>query len=75
MTLCSKCYKDMTDPETGRLMVGVLISGLEVAPISEEHRNFVRRQLGKYADFMGLPHMFCWECYLDSLYGVQKEAA
>ena len=63
---CDRCGKEMTDSR------GTTICGVEITAnfnlLDNEYKEFVQKQLGKYA--LNRQYAFCWECWLDSLFGV-----
>ena len=64
-SLCDKCGKDMANPE-GHMAIGVMIGAV---PHGEhEQHEYMKRQFGKYD--LGKIYNFCYECWLDSLFGV-----
>ena len=67
---CDRCGKEM-EFNDGSSLVGVALEVriLEYSNINEEHQEFYQKQLGKYE--IGKKYMFCCECRIDSLMGVQ----
>lgn len=63
---CSRCSKCMTNESSNTNFVGVHLS-MHVSEASEADKEFVDRQLGKYA-FGNRVWRFCWECWIDSLF-------
>jgi len=61
---CSKCGKDMAD-NSGAVTIGARI---EVKVIDGVDQTHFKKQLGKYE--LGKCYQFCWECWLDSMFGV-----
>ncbi len=54
---CSSCGKDMRDPETGAVSVGMTVDNAQATG------EFLTRQLGRFA---GKSYSFCWECWLEA---------
>lgn len=66
MKHCAKCNKEME--EKGMLVAGIIV---QLSCTIEDKKEFVQKQLGKYK--IEKEYMFCYECWLDSLFGVSKE--
>lgn len=70
--LCVKCGKEMTNVEDGTTIIGISIN-CRVAEKDKSNTKlveFLQKQLGKY--HVGETYAFCYECWLDSLFGVQE---
>ena len=61
---CDKCGKNMTN-EDGKSLTGITIEVTD--PEDIEEYNFCLEQMGKYS--LNRKYAFCFECWLDSLYG------
>ena len=57
----------MTD-EDGISTIGIR---LEAICKTEEKEEFLQKQMGKY--HFNREYNFCWECWLDSLFGVKEK--
>ena len=70
MDRCSKCQKEM-EMEDGTEYKGIEFH-LTWEATNKEHAEFFKKGLGKYAPKEGaeVRYGFCFECWLDSLYGV-----
>jgi len=67
---CSKCGKDLTNPdgdyEIKGITVDVTFGSFKSTPENVEYAN---RQLGKYSNGQGECHVaICYECYIDGLF-------
>ena len=60
---CSRCDKCMTN-EQGTSMIGITLELNVITP--DANTEHAQNQLGKYK--MGKRYMFCYECWLDSLF-------
>ncbi len=68
---CSKCGKNMTKRGRGGYSVIGIVLQLKSATNKKSNREFIRKQLGKYK--LGMEYAFCWECWLDSLFGEKNK--
>ncbi len=66
MERCDKCGKEMTD-ERGASLIGMVLEVVRY-PEGSMSEEFVEKQLGKYE--MNRRYKFCFECCLDSLFGL-----
>ena len=62
---CSRCHKLMSDKD-GSSTIGASIT-VTVDPPNDP--TFMQKQMGKYG--INRTYNFCWECWLDSLFGVR----
>ena len=62
MKYCDRCKKELTDKD------GVDNIGISIEIWGKEKREFCQKLLGKYE--MDRAYNFCYECWLDSLFGV-----
>lgn len=69
-TFCAACGKDMVDPETGTLLVGVSLK-LRIGDYGTFSKGFIEEQFGQYRD--NTTYNICWECWLKSLGVKPKE--
>ena len=67
---CAACGKDMIDPKTGTLLVGVSLE-LNINDHLVSSKGFIKKQFGKYQD--NIVYNICWECWLKSLGVKPKE--
>lgn len=76
MSKCSRCGKDMTDAQ-GNTLEGIRLELLTTAPFENtnlpsvcvsmpNNYELMKRQAGKYG--INMAYVFCWECWLDSLF-------
>jgi len=72
MVYCSKCNKEMTYKNGESSETSVIGIYIEVIPQTDnkELLAFWQKQLGKYS--ICQPCGFCYECWLDSLFGVNR---
>ncbi len=64
---CSKCAKEMTSPD------GTTVEGMRlrfIFPSLDDSKEWIKTQLGKYPL---QDYDFCYECWLDSLFGGQTD--
>ena len=66
---CVKCGKEMESP-SGISIIGIHIRLALGDDATQEDMDFIREQFGKYD--IKKPYDFCYECWLDSLFGNQQ---
>lgn len=57
---CTKCGKEMTDPETGGSMIGMTLSSEGI----KMNQKYLQHQWGRY---YGAEIAFCFECVIDAI--------
>ena len=71
---CIKCGKDLKNWQNVD-MVGIKMTFIN-ASLKKEDEEDIKKQLGKYYDLWvdksNGSFNFCWECWLDSLFGEKK---
>jgi hypothetical protein len=68
---CSKCGKEMLNQDYGNESIALRFS-IDISKRPVCYKEFYEKQLGKYAKNGKWEWNFCYECWLDSLMGVNK---
>lgn len=67
---CEGCGRSLTD-ENGSSIIGVSITVTVKDDEAQINTDFIKRQMGKYE--INKSYNFCYECWLDSLMGINRE--